>query len=582
MKKVVRKALLTAKAYRPGKGDGGGAGKEKKLIHQEVGLSIYKQYGDTYIAEMNGQKVGEMNLSSRAPYASSVEIHPNFRRQGIASKLYDIAEKDIGRKMMPSPLGLSEAATAMWKNRLSSYDDPKQKADLIREAVGVGRGAGIGKSAEKRMMPFGFNPDDDTVNGYDAGGRTGYADGGATGKLPERVVNFKNFYSRGAEAARQLSQKKGSPQQMRAMLVKAGVKPEEFTQSGFDEAFSGKPSVTSEEIFRHFHHKRPDVRATQLLSREHDDYDPDTTYETQFDEFTLHGLQNYREHLLKLPEGNNNFEESRHWPGQKNVVAHIRMGDRRTPADLAASRDAIEKMRTDPNLTRSIGEEPANWGSGAADLAVSRGTITKEEAQNLSRIKRWRNAVMEGYKPERVLHVEEIQSDWGQAGRKHGFQDLSADGPSDPNKPPQGPFVNSTPGWTNLALKHVLTEAVKGGYNKLVISPGQANADMYGLDEGRENGMKSFYDQIVPTQLNKLAKGLDPDHPGVQMFSHTLPPQTVGSDEEGYKGHALEITDGMRDAVKKGLPMYKRGGMAPISNLMVGKAMALARNLTRR
>ena len=53
-------------------------------------------------------------------------------------------------------------------------------------------------------------------------------------------------------------------------------------------------------------------------------------------------------------------------------------------------------------------------------------------------------------------------------------------------------------------------------------------------------------------------------------------------DEEGYKGHALEITDGMRDAVKKGLPMYKRGGMAPISNLMVGKAMALARNLTRR
>lgn len=413
------------------------------------------------------------------------------------------------------------------------------------------------------------------------GGRTGYADGGSTGKLHARLVNSMNFYSRGAEAARQMSQKKGSPQQMRAMLEKAGVKPEEFAQSGFDEAFSGKPSVTSEEIFRHFHHKRPDVRATQLLSREHDDYDPDTTYETQFDEFTLHGLQNYREHLLKLPEGNNNFEESRHWPGQKNVVAHIRMGDRRTPADLAASRDAIEKMRTDPNLTRSIGEEPANWGSGAADLAVSRGTITKEEAQNLSRIKRWRNAVMEGYKPERVLHVEEIQSDWGQAGRKHGFQDQSADGPPDPNKPPQGPFVNSTPGWTNLALKHVLTEAVKGGYNKLVISPGQANADMYGLDEGRENGMKSYYDQIVPTQLNKLAKGLDPDHPGVQMFSHTLPP-AWGGDEEGYKGHALEITDSMRDAVKKGLPMYKRGGMAPISNPMVGKAMALARNLTRR
>jgi hypothetical protein len=259
------------------------------------------------------------------------------------------------------------------------------------------------------------------------------------------------------------------------------------------------------------------------------------------------------------------------------------MADRIEPPDIKAGDRIVEKMLSDPNLTQSLGTEPANWGSGAPDLAVSRGTITKEEAQNLSRAWGWRNNAMKGYKPPRALHVEEIQSDWGQAGRKHGFQDPSVDGPPDRNKPPQGPFVNSTPGWTNLALKHALTEAVNGGYNKLVFSPGQANADMYDLDEERGSGIKSFYDQIIPAQMNKLAKSLDPDHPGVQMFSHPLP--SLGSwsqGAKGYDGHALEITDGLRDAVKKGLPMYKRGGMASGNSVMLKKAMALARNLTRR
>jgi GNAT superfamily N-acetyltransferase len=156
--KAIRAALLTAK------------GSQKKLLHQDGPLSIYKQYNDTYIAEHEGQKVGEMNLSSRAPYATSVEVHPQFRRMGIASKLYDAAERDIGRKMMPSPLGLSSDATQMWKKRLNDYDDPTQKADIVREAINVGRSAGVGKSSAERMMPFGYDPETEKVKGYSMGG----------------------------------------------------------------------------------------------------------------------------------------------------------------------------------------------------------------------------------------------------------------------------------------------------------------------------------------------------------------------------------------------------------------------------
>jgi hypothetical protein len=156
--KAIRAALLTANVG------------QKTLLHQDGPLSIYKQYGNAYIAEHNGQKVGEMNLSSRAPYATSVEVHPSFRRMGIASKLYDVAEKDIGRKMMPSPLGLSDDATKMWKKRLSGYDDMKERADIVREAVNVGRAAGVGKSAAGRMMPFGYDPETEKVKGYSNGG----------------------------------------------------------------------------------------------------------------------------------------------------------------------------------------------------------------------------------------------------------------------------------------------------------------------------------------------------------------------------------------------------------------------------
>jgi hypothetical protein len=48
-------------------------------------------------------------------------------------------------------------------------------------------------------------------------------------------------------------------------------------------------------------------------------------------------------------------------------------------------------------------------------------------------------------------------------------------------KPPHGPYVGNTQQWTDLALKHILTEAAKNkNYDRVVFSPGEANADLYG------------------------------------------------------------------------------------------------------
>jgi len=112
----------------------------------------------TYVAELDGRRVGSLNVSPRAAYASSVQVLPDARRQGVASALYDAAEADLGRRMMPSPLGMSDDAMAFWQRRLSGLSDSERRA-LLQEAVDVGQQAGVGRSATERMAQLGWQPE---------------------------------------------------------------------------------------------------------------------------------------------------------------------------------------------------------------------------------------------------------------------------------------------------------------------------------------------------------------------------------------------------------------------------------------
>jgi GNAT superfamily N-acetyltransferase len=135
------------------------------------GVSIIKR-GDELIAEIDGKKVGSMSLSWRGPYATSVEVGQAARRKGIATQLYDAAEEIIGRRMIPSPLGMTDDAVRLWKRRLSVLD-PAEKQALLREVVDIADGAGVGKSARERMAKLGFEDDPNITR------QTGLADADA-------------------------------------------------------------------------------------------------------------------------------------------------------------------------------------------------------------------------------------------------------------------------------------------------------------------------------------------------------------------------------------------------------------------
>ena len=135
---------------------------------------------------------------------------------------------------------------------------------------------------------------------------------------------------------------------------------------------------------------------------------------------------------------------------------------------------------------------------------------------------------------KRVLFVEEVQSDWGQQGKKVGFEDargraaalasLPAEKQklnalkqnaiaariSSPEFPTllyeqiaaqqtvvdnlenaaygsiniaKAPFVETTDGWLNLGLKHVMLEAVNGSYDRVAFVTGAQSAERYDLSK---------------------------------------------------------------------------------------------------
>ena len=127
---------------------------------------------------------------------------------------------------------------------------------------------------------------------------------------------------------------------------------------------------------------------------------------------------------------------------------------------------------------------------------------------------------------ENLLHMEELQSDWGQGAR--GTRDFAADQLSstsatpDPGvhirrrsrieavaqelfqavcrakhpktrsslfagasraRRPDGPYIGNTQQWTDLGLKRALIEAANGGYSHLSWTPGEDQAARYSLEQ---------------------------------------------------------------------------------------------------
>jgi hypothetical protein len=249
-----------------------------------------------------------------------------------------------------------------------------------------------------------------------------------------RELSPMGFYSHGAEAARGLAQAKGTPEQFAAMLQKSGVKGPEM--EGFLKTFGGRPIVTQDEAAQYFKGAMPQVEETVLgavptqklkvlpseegwniVNHRGDVIDTyphgdmgweDATRaartrmntdfsDTKFGGYTLPGGENYREVLLKMPQSSeyvvrNKSDQilSRH-PDRASALAEMqkqKVDDPYVNIDKASDIEGFKSQHwDDPNVLAHL-----------------------------------RLADRTGPNGEKILHVEEIQSDWGQQGKKEGFK----------------------------------------------------------------------------------------------------------------------------------------------------------------
>jgi hypothetical protein len=407
----------------------------------------------------------------------------------------------------------------------------------------------------------------------------------------------------------------------------------------------------------------------------------------KYNDYQLPGGKNYREMLLQLP----NFSER-----DEHRIMELEADKRRASYP--------EFWGKDTGLAREL----ENLKQRKASMGQQYNSSHWQDHPNV--LAHMRLSDRKGPNGEKLLHLEELQSDWHQAGRRKGYKDeerikqaqlafdeynkdakerlrqimlKEAEGDMKPEnaikfvngylngmdpsivagllneKPafnnlyrtardadkvgvPDAPFKKS---WHEMALKHAVHHAAKHGYHGIVITPGQEQADRYDLSKhvssimfytdpnsdtgllkalnlhgepvvnkripvseldshiGKEaankilkqspteveqtghpsqlrtlndldlqvggEGMKGFYDKIVPTYLNKLGKPhgvqvgsmplkvgeeMVPDNAGLGMIRSGNPKIT--------QLHHFPITEPMREKIlKEGLPQYMRGGV---------------------
>ena len=705
-------------------------------------------------------------LAARGP--SNLVTEADVEQPSIAQTLYDIGAaipSAVSRYVSSVPERFSaatERVSQMSPTEIAQSLGSTAKTMIVDPAVQAFTAPGRayrGEISQEQMLPEALNfTGMATLGGIPASAleRSGGMMLGTSGtrmlpeaaavELAKRELSPVGLYSHGAEAAMALPQATGSVDQMIAMLRKQpGVTEAELRNAGLltsegqvNPEWLSRGKIGREDIASHLQSRMPQVEET-VLRRPSNPYpyrDPDEwsaairraersgnfdeaerltlAWESQegygpsgtpkYEQYTLPGGENYREVLLRLPEKNFSRDDPRVM--QEALLAY--------------------KEKDIPNLTDS------QWKMLQARAARRNGEKLETPFQSshwddpnvLAHI---RMADRTGPNGEKILHVEEVQSDWGQKGKKEGFADFSAkkrlndlnaqwdklgaerraaekemaelpdyndrfeqlrnrvleigqerDALSNQmdqlrslskSNIPSAPYVTSTQGWTDLALKRILKEAAEGGYDRVVWTPGVEQVGRYDLSKslskiaynpdtgyfqaldlsgnpainkkiatselpdlvGKETaekllsqqpnnlgvhqletsdltiggeGMKEYYDKILPNRLQSVAKKHDKN---ARLSYSDLPLsnkkmsyqdilsqagmtsdqwQALTSQERSKKlsdvGGAmsfpsLDITPQMRESILKGQGAFQRGGRT-MGNNAVDNALRMARD----
>jgi len=339
------------------------------------------------------------------------------------------------------------------------------------------------------------------------------------GEATRPPVDDLGFYSRVAEvAAGDKIPTRATGDQMLATIAKQpGVKKEEIAWLGLEDFLRGKKQVTKQELSDFIRENDVRLEETVYSGDRFDPIDPDKkTKPTQYEDYQLPGAEpgSYREMVLRLPTER---QKSRVVEGDDGLF-YIEHSDGSRSSHGIDSRQAAERELTAYVERESTGEyhrkDPSNYQSSHWD-----------EPNVLAHV-RFNDRT--GPNGEKILFVEEVQSDWHREGRKSGyageagkpkaailksnsgesyalyspdkerigwfstreeaaekatslgFEPVNEVPPTRLEKVPDAPFKTS---WHELVMKRMLRHAAENGYEKLAWISGDETAKRYDLSK---------------------------------------------------------------------------------------------------
>lgn len=393
-------------------------------------------------------------------------------------------------------LGISGAERAYGDIGMGKVPNAMDVVDTL--ALGAG-GIAAGKAAVKGVqatkgLPVGMSIQD------------------VGGLLKEAPRSPLGFYSALEDTALNLQRNKGTGQAFLNDLQKgANVKAEEIKWTGLDEFLKDKPNVTKQEVQDYLANNRVDVQEVRsTVPRLPGEGMPGDKGEflPKFGQYTLPGGENYREILLTLPQ-----------VGQVDSrVARLNAAIEERKAMTAMAADL--KRSNDPLAQDKLAEMRVKYSEKENEIAdlrqqIKNAGLVKEEYLSshfnqpniLAHLRVNDRVDADGKK---MLLIEEVQSDWHQAGREKGYGGITAYNIMDKDGTwynqtrdkdfaekqaneiggfvkekklkgiPDAPFKDS---WYQLALKRAIQYAAENGYERIGLTTGRQQADRFDLSK---------------------------------------------------------------------------------------------------
>jgi len=416
-------------------------------------------------------------------------------------------------------------------------------------------------------------------------------------KDEEMFMKAPTYFSPLTRAVDGLKQTKGTPEQMKAMLSKTtGVKIQEMEETGFSDwmdmkaengvrvtkdemqAFMEQNGVRVEEVVasdvpegKERYDELSMARVTRELTgderQEINEYEssvPDVT-STKFKDFQIPGGKNYKEMLLTVPDIGK--------PPIRKLEGGFQAGfpDRGQVTWGKTEEAALDKYRK-------------TWGQSQQNQFTS---SHFDEPNIVAHIRNNERTTADG---KRMLFIEEVQSDWHQAGRKKGYDSVEylvhkigrspenfgtryqaevyaaevdkmdgggSRGPFDSparieevkSGVPDAPFKGAA--WKKLAMRRMIKYAADNGFDSIGWTTGEQQAERYDLSKQvKEIYWNEDADFLEFVDINGREHTESPvtrdtlaDFVGKEAAEKLVSPNTIQKDVKDQRVHVIKDAD---------------------------------------